>query len=125
MHRPHNERGAASSVELAILLPVLLTFVWVALGAAMYHFGSTSAHAAAQTAATAAAAEGGTTEACERAAASFIASLGDALSNASVTCRRTATTATATVTGTTISLVPGWAPTTTQTVAAAVERISG
>ncbi len=41
-----------------------------------------------------------------------------------MTCNRTATTATATVTGAALSLVPGWAPTVTQTVAVAVERIS-
>lgn len=122
-HRP-DERGSAS-VALTMLLPVLFTFVWVAMGAAMYHFGSTSAQAAAQTAASAAAVEGGTARACERAAASFVASLGDALSNVSVACRRTATTATATVTGSTLSLLPGWAPTVTQTVAVAVERVSG
>lgn len=107
-----------------MLLPVLLTFVWVAMGAAMYHFGSTSALAVAQTAATAAAVEGGTARACEQAAARFIATLGDALSDVAVTCHRTATTATATVSGTALSLVPGWAPTVTQTVAVAVERVS-
>ena len=121
-HRP-DERGSAS-VALTMLLPVLLTFVWVAMGAAMYHFGSTSAQAAAQTAASAAAVERGTARACEQAAARFIATLGDALSDVAVTCHRTATTATATVSGTTLSLVPGWAPTVTQTVAVAVERVS-
>jgi hypothetical protein len=68
--------------------------------------------------------EGGTTKACEQAAARFVASLGDALSNVTVTCRRTATTAAATVTGTSLSLLPGWAPTITQTVAVPVERVS-
>lgn len=106
------------------MLPVLFTFVWAALGAAMYHFGNTTAQAAAQTAASVGAAEGGTTNACEQAAAAFVAGLGDALGNVSVTCRRTATTATATVSGTTLSLIPGWAPTTTQTVAVAVERVT-
>lgn len=118
-----NERGSAS-VALTMLLPVLFTFVWVAVGAAMFHFGNTAAQAAAQSAATAAAAEHGSTAACEQAAASFLASIGDTLHNVTVTCRRTATTATATITGTTISLVPGWAPTVTQTVAVAVERVS-
>lgn len=113
-----------ASVALTMLLPVLFTFVWVAMGAAMYDFGSTSAQAAAQTAASAAAVEGGTTKACEQAAARFIATLGDALSNVTVTCRRTATTATATVTGTSLSLLPGWAPTIIQTVAVPVERVS-
>ena len=108
-----------------MLLPVLFSFVWVAVGAAMYHFGNTAAQAAAQTAASTAAAEHGTTVACERAGTAFVASLNDTLSGVTVTCRRTATTATATITGTTISLVPGWAPTITQTVSVAVERVSG
>lgn len=124
MPRPRNERGSAS-IEHTLLLPVLFTFVWVAMGAAMYHFGNTGAQAAAQTAATAAAAEHGTTAACEQAAAAFVATLGDTLGGVTVTCRRTATTATATITGTTISLVPGWTPTVSQTVTVPVERVSG
>jgi hypothetical protein len=113
-----------ASVALTMLLPVLFTFVWVAMGAAMYHFGATSAQAAAQTAASAAAVEGGTTNACEQAAARFIATLGDALSDVTVTCGRTATTATATIHASTLSLVPGWSPTVTQTVAVAVEKVT-
>lgn len=113
-----------ASVALTMLLPVLFTFVWVAMGAAMYHFGATSAQAAAQTAASAAAVEGGSPKACEQAAARFIATLGDALSDVTITCRRGATTASATITGSTLSLVPGWSPTVTQTVAVAVERVS-
>ena len=123
MPRPRDERGSAS-VALTLLLPVLLTFAWVAMGAAMYHFGSTSAQSAAQTAASAAAAEHGTTTACEQAAAAFIATLGDALADVTVTCRRSATTATATITGTSLSVVPGWAPVVTQTATIAVERIT-
>lgn len=113
-----------ASVALTMLLPVLFTFVWVAMGAAMYHFGNTAAQAAAQTAASAAAVEHGTTTACEQAGAAFIASIGDTLNGVTVTCRRTATTATATITGTAISLVPGWSPTVTQTVSVTVERVS-
>lgn len=117
------ERGSAS-VALTMLVPVLFGFVWAAMGAAMYHFGSTAAQAAAETGATAAAAEHGTTADCEQAAEGFTAGLGDALTDITVTCRRTATTATATITGTTLSLIPGWAPTVTQTVTVAVERIT-
>ena len=94
------------------------------MGAAMYHFGATSAQAAAQTAASAAAVEGGSAKACEQAAARFIATLGDALSDVTITCRRTATAASATIAGTTLSLVPGWSPSVTQSVAVAVERVS-
>lgn len=124
MPRPRDERGS-NSVALTMLLPVLFMFVWAAMGVAMYHFGSTAAQSAAQTGASAAAAEHGTTTACEGAVTAFIDALGDTLSNVSVDCQRTATTATATITGTTLSLVPGWAPTVTQTATVAVERISG
>lgn len=123
MSRRPDERGMAS-VALTMLLPVLFTFVWVAMGAAMYHFGATSAQAAAHTAASAAAVDGGSPKTCEQAAARFIATLGDALSDVTITCRRGATTASATITGSTLSLVPGWSPTVTQTVAVAVERVS-
>jgi hypothetical protein len=108
-----------------MLLPVLFTFAWVAMGAAMYHFGNTAAQAAAQTAASAAAAEHGTTAACERAAAAFLSDVGDTLSGITITCQLTATTATATITGTALSLVPGWAPTVRQRVEVTVERVSG
>ncbi|MCA0250904.1 MAG: pilus assembly protein [Actinobacteria bacterium] len=109
---------------LTLLVPVLFGFVWAGMGAALYHFGNTAAQAAAQTGATAAAAQHGTNADCEQAAAGFTAGLGDALSDITVSCRRTATTATATITGTTLSLIPGWAPTVTQTVTVAVERIT-
>lgn len=124
MPRPRDERGSAS-VALTLLLPILLTFAWVAMGAAMYHFGSTTAQSADQTAASAAAAEHGTTAACEQVAAAFIATLDDALTNVTVDCQRTPTTATATISGTSLSLVPGWAPTIVQTATVPVERISG
>lgn len=123
MPRPRDERGSAS-VALTLLLPILLTFAWVAMGAAMYHFGSTAAQSAAQTAASAAAAEHGTTTACEQVAAAFITTLGDALTDARVDCQRTATSATATITGTSLSLVPGWAPTVSQTATVPLERIT-
>ena len=123
MSHRRDERGSAS-VALTMLLPVLFTFAWVGVGAAMYHFGNTAAQAAAQTAANAAAVEHGTVKACEQAAAAFIASLDDTLSEVTITCRRTATTASATISGATLSLVPGWAPTVSQTVTVAVERIS-
>ena len=123
MTGPRGEQGSAS-VQLTVLLPVLFTFVWVAMGAALYHYGSTAAQAAAQSGATAGAAEHGTTKDCERAAAALTSRLGDAISDVSVTCNRTATTATAVITASTLSLVPGWAPTITQTAVVPVERVT-
>lgn len=117
------ERGSVS-VQLTMLLPALLLFVWVAMGVAMYHYGSTAAQSAAQLGAAVAAAEGGTTDACEAAALAFTSRLGDAIRQVTATCERTATTVTATISGRTLSLVPGWSPTITQTATVPVERLT-
>lgn len=120
----HRDERGSVSVQLTLLMPVLLLIVWVAMGAAVYHFGRTAALSAAQSGATAAAAKDGTLDACRAAAAELIGRLGDAITNATVTCDRSASEATATVTGTTLSLVPGWAPVVTQSAIVAREEVT-
>lgn len=117
------ERGAAT-VEVVLLFPAMILMVWIALGAGMYHWGRTAALNAAQTGAAAAAAEDGTIADCERAAQDMAARVGDALSDLLVSCSLTATTATATVSGSVLSLVPGWTPSLTLTATVPVERIT-
>lgn len=117
------ERGSVS-VQLVLLMPTLLLVVWIALGAAMYYYGRTTALAAAQAGAAAGAAEHGTTDDCVRTATDLASRAGDSLSGLTVTCQATAQTVTATVTGHTLSLVPGWEPTTTQTATVPREEIS-
>lgn len=121
--RRTDERGSVT-VQLTMLLPVLLMLVWVALGAAMVHYGRTAALSAAQSGATAAAAEHGTTAACRTAAMDLLGRVGDAISDVTVTCQLAATTSSATITGATLSLVPGWTPTVTETAVVARERLT-
>ena len=117
------ERGAAT-VEVVLLFPAMILMVWIALGAGMYHWGRTAALNAAQTGAAAAAAEDGTVADCEQAARDMAATVGDALSSLRISCTLTATTATATVSGSVLSLVPGWTPSLTQTATVPVERLT-
>jgi Flp pilus assembly protein TadG len=117
------ERGAAT-VEVVLLFPAMILMVWIALGAGMYHWGRTAALNAAQTGAAAAAPGDGTLADCEQAARDMAATVGDALSSLRISCTLTATTATATVSGSVLSLVPGWTPSLTQTATVPVERLT-
>lgn len=107
-----------------LLMPTLLLVVWIALGAAMYFYGRTTALAAAQAGAAAGAAEHGTTDDCVRTATYLAARAGDSLAGLQVTCQIRADTVTAVVSGSTLSLVPGWEPVTTQTATVPREEIS-
>lgn len=117
------ERGSVS-VQMVLLMPTLLLVVWIALGAAMYFYGRTTALAAAQAGAAAGAAERGTTADCVRTATDLAARAGDALAGLHVTCLVRAGTVTATVTGSTLSLVPGWEPATTQSATVPREEVT-
>ena len=117
------ERGSVS-VQMVLLMPTLLLVVWIALGAAMYFYGRTTALAAAQAGATAGAAEHGTTADCVRTATDLASRAGDSLAGITVTCQMGAQTVIAVVTGNTLSLVPGWEPATTQSATVPREEIS-
>ncbi|MCC6497182.1 MAG: pilus assembly protein [Propionibacteriaceae bacterium] len=119
----HSEQGSVS-VQIVLLLPTLLLMLWIALGTGMYFYGRTTALAAAQAAAAAGATEHGTDRDCVQTGTNLATRAGDSLAGITVTCRRTATTVTATVTGATLSLVPGWEPVTTQTATVPIERIT-
>ena len=117
------DRGS-TSVEMLVLLPLLLAVLWMGLSAALYFYGRTAALAAAQTGAAAAAAQHGTGSDCQRAATQLAAKLGDSLRSVTIQCSRGATLATATVSGSTLSLLPGWFPTVTMTATVPVERVT-
>ena len=123
-NRIRDERGLAASVMAAVVFPVVLLLLWLAMTFALFFYGRSAALNVAGTAATAAAAQDGSTRACQSAAHALLNKVGDAISDVTVSCTRTATTATATVTGQTLSLVPGWSPTVTQTASAPVERLT-
>ena len=120
-----HERGVVS-VQIVVLMPALFLLMFVAMQAALIYHARTVAIAAAQEGARAAAAQAGTISDGYAAANAFIASAGgqDVLSAVSVTSNRDATTATVRVTGTTLSVVPGWVPRITQSASAPVERLT-
>ncbi|MHB1010960.1 MAG: pilus assembly protein, partial [Propionibacteriaceae bacterium] len=68
-----------------------------------------------------------TAQAGEVAASQFVDSAGgqDVLRDATVTATRDATTAQVTVSGTTLTVVPGWVPTITQSAVAPLEQVTG
>ena len=70
--------------------------------------------------------ENGTATAGVAAATSYLTDTGgDALTTTTVTGTRTATTASVTVRGVALSVIPGWRPTITQSATVPVERITG
>jgi Flp pilus assembly protein TadG len=121
----HPERGSAS-VQIVVLMPVLFLLVFVGMQAAMIYHGRTVAIAAAEEGARAAAAQNAGAGAGQATASAFVASAGGdgVLRGVSVSSSRGATAATVVVTGTTLSVVPGWTPRITQSAAAPVEQLT-
>lgn len=122
--RPRDERGAVS-IELVILLPALLAVMFLGMQAALYYHARTIAIAAAQEGARAAGAEDATSADGSRAANAYLDDAGgDALESSRVRVTRTATAATATVTGRSLSVLPGWRPRVRQSATVTVERLT-
>jgi Flp pilus assembly protein TadG len=123
--RARSERGSVS-IELVILLPALFAVLFLGMQAALFYHARTVAIAAAEEGARAAGAESGHEGTGVAAASAFVATAGgdDVLQNASVTARRTPTTATVTVTGFSLSVIPGWHPAITQSASVTVERVT-
>lgn len=119
------ERGSAS-LQLAVLLPVLFGVMFLGLQAALVYHARTVAVAAATEGARAAAVEGGTADDGAQAASGFVADAGgaDVLEQAAVTARRSAGTATVTVSGTALTVLPGWHPRIRQSATLPAERIT-
>ena len=128
-----SERGS-TSVQMVILMPVLFLVMFLGLQAALFYHARTVAIAAAQQGARAAGAETGSVSDGITAAASFIAAAtsfiasaggADVIENASVSGSRSATQATVTVRGASLSVIPGWSPMVQQSATVPVERITG
>jgi Flp pilus assembly protein TadG len=106
--RRPDERGSAT-LEIAVLFPAVLFATFALIQGALYYHARDVALAAATDGLTAARARTGSGEEGRQVASSFLERAGgrDVLLGSSVTAVRTATTATVTVTGRTLSLVPG------------------
>jgi Flp pilus assembly protein TadG len=113
-------------VQIVLLMPVLFMLMFVGMQAAMIYHGRTVAIAAAEEGARAAAAQNADTGAGQAAATAFITSAGGdgVLGGVTIASSRSGTTATVVVTGTTLSVVPGWTPQISQSASAPLERLS-
>jgi len=106
-------------------MPLLLLILFSGVQGAVYYHARTLAMAAAQEGARAAARENATLAAGTSAAKVFVTEVaGDSLTAVTITGSRTPTTATITVRGSSLSLVPGWTPTVEQSASLPVERIT-
>lgn len=119
------DRGSAS-IQLMILLPVMFLAMFTAMQAALYYHARAIAIAAAQEGAREAGSESGSRDSGVGVAKNFITQAGgsDALTSADVSASRSATIATVTVTGTSLSVIPGWNVTITQSSSVPVERLT-
>ncbi|WP_281255251.1 TadE/TadG family type IV pilus assembly protein [Isoptericola jiangsuensis] len=118
------ERGSVA-LEVAIVMPVVLTLFFLGLQAALLYMGRTAALAAAQEGAQVAAGESGTIAGGIAAAQGLADASTMVLESMSVTGVKTATEAHMTVSVRVASLVPGWQPQVTASVAMPVEEVTG
>jgi Flp pilus assembly protein TadG len=123
--RRRDQQGSVS-IELVILLPALFALMFLGMQAALYYHARTVAIAAAQEGARTAGAEQGRESDGVGAANDFIAEAGgdNVLTGTSTSADRTATTATVTVTGFSLSVIPGWKVRISQSAAVPVERLT-
>ena len=117
------DRGS-TSIEMVILLPALFALMFLGMQAALTYQGRAVALAAAQEGAREAASETGTAVSGIRTAEAFVAASTSGLKNTTVVGQRTAIRATITVSATTLSVIPGWIPTITQSASMPVERVT-
>ena len=108
------------------MLPALFAVMFVGMQAALLYHARTVAIAAAQEGARAAGAEQGGEADGVGAANDFLAEAGgdDVLTGTSTTANRTSTTATVTVTGFSLNVIPGWKVQITQSATVPVERLT-
>ena len=124
--RLRDDQGAAT-VQIVVLMPALFLLMFTGMQAALIYHGRTVALAAAQEGARVAAVVSSSAEAGDATAEQFLAAAGgqDVLREVTVTATRDAASAQVTVTGTTLSVVPGWTPTITQSAVAPLEQVTG
>ena len=119
------DRGSAT-LQIVVLMPALFLLMFTGMQGALIYHARTVAIAAAQEGARNAAAQYSSAAAGDVAAEQFIASAGGAgvLRGVTVTTSWDATTVSVVVTGTTMSVVPGWTPRIVQSASAPVERVT-
>lgn len=119
-----NERGT-TPLETAVLAPAILLIIGLIVQAGFWFHARDVAIAAAEEGARAAAYDGAGSSSGQSVAADFAGRVGKgALKNVSVSGGRSATVATVTVSGESISLVPGLTFTIVQSASVPAERIT-
>ncbi len=123
--RPRDERGSVA-IQMVFLMPALFAVMFLGLQAALYYHAREVALAAAQEGAREAGSETGNRNSGLATARTFLADAGgsDVMTSTSVSGSRTTTTATVTVTGKSLSVIPGWHVTVTQSASVPVERLT-
>jgi Flp pilus assembly protein TadG len=123
IRRERDERGAASLAQVVLTAPALLfTLMLIVQFGLMFHARNIAEQAAQEGAATARRFDGTEANAKDK-TNQFLASLGTStLEDRNVTVNRTGQTATVTVTGTVISLVPGLHLSVSESASGPVER---
>ncbi|MFI5953352.1 TadE/TadG family type IV pilus assembly protein [Cryptosporangium sp. NPDC051539] len=121
--RLRGERGS-SPVELAILAPAVLLALFASIQVAAVFMARSTALSAAQEATTAERAFDAPAGAGEDRGRAFLARAGDWLSGGRVTVVRNGDQVTTTVTGSAISLIPGFTFTVSETAHGEVERFT-
>ena len=124
--RPWPDRGSVS-LELVIVFPAVLLIIFGGMQGALLYYARSVALAAAQEGSRAAGAETGSAGLGQSVATGFVQRAGgsDVLQAAQVTASRSATVATVTVSGRSLSLVPGLSGLpVSQTASVPVERIT-
>ena len=123
--RHHHERGSVT-IQMVILMPALFALMFLGLQAALYHHARAVALAAAQEGARDAGSETGTRDVGVATARAFVRDAGgsDVMTGVSVSGSRTVTTASITVTGTSLSVIPGWHVSVRQSASVPVERLT-
>lgn len=121
----HRDAGSAT-VELVVLFPALIGLIFLVVQAGLHYYARSVALAAAQEGARAAAAQGATAGTGQAAAAAFVSRAGaELLGAASASAKRSAIEVTVTVSGRSMSLVPGYPGfPVSQQASAPVERVS-
>ncbi|TRY17251.1 pilus assembly protein [Tessaracoccus rhinocerotis] len=117
-----NERGLSGGVQVALLFPVAFSVLLLALQWAFVSWADATALAAAQDGARVAAGFEGNADAGDRVASE--AADNGSLTAMTVYVQRGAVLTTVTVSGRSVSVVPGWAPLVTKSAEFPTERLT-
>ncbi len=121
-----SDRGS-TAIQIVVLMPIVFSMMFLGMQGALYYYARSVAIASAQEGARVAGAEGSSADAGVASAYDFVADAGgdDVLRGVRVTGTRSGTTARVVVTGTSMSVFPGWNPSVRQSAEVPVERITG